>query len=160
MDAGLTGRPTHDAGRLRSRLLGTWRLLDWEATGADGVGWRPFGDLPLGYVVYTHDGRMITTISRAHRAAVGGDLLSAPDAGRAAAFASFLAYSGTFSLEGADVLHHVEVSLYPDWVGTTQRRHVDLSADDSTLTLSTAPTGDPPARHRLRWRRVTAEGRW
>jgi Lipocalin-like domain len=35
------------------------------------------------------------------------------------------------------VLHHVELSLFPNWVGVTQERLVKLSGD--RLTLSTRP---------------------
>lgn len=76
-------------------LVGTWRLLSWHALGEDGSTREPFGAEPLGYVVYTADGRMITTISRGDRTPIGGDLLSGPEAGRLDAFASFIAYSGT-----------------------------------------------------------------
>ena len=80
---------------------------------------------------------MLTTISGVDRAPIGGDLLSGPDAGRLEAFASFVAYSGTFRVEGTSVVHTVEMSLFPDWVGSEQRRSVELSADGQRLTLST-----------------------
>lgn len=142
---------------IRSELLvGTWRLTDWEATRDDGSVSRPFGEGATGYVVYTADGRMVTTISRAGRAPIGGDILAAPAAARAEAFGSFLAYAGTFRIEGGDVVHHVEMSLFPDWVGTEQRRHAELSDDGSVLILSTDPIASAgrTARHRLRWTRV------
>jgi len=141
---------------LTSRLAGTWRLLHWDAELEDGsISW-PFGERAQGYVVYTADGRMITTISRAGRTPIGGDILAAPAEARAEAFGSFLAYAGTFRVEGGDVVHHVEMSLFPDWVGTEQRRHVGLSDDGSVLTLSTdpIPSAGRTARHRLRWERL------
>lgn len=139
-------------------LVGTWQLLEWEARQEDGTVSRPFGDAAAGYVVYTHDAHMITNISRAGRPAIGGDLLSAPAEARAAAYASFVAYAGSYRVEGYDVIHHVEMSLYPDWVGTEQRRRVQLSADRDLLTLSTGPTATSGAllRSRLRWQRVRA----
>ena len=120
----------------REDLVGTWRLLSWRSVAEDGSAREPFGPAPLGYVVYTADGRMLTTISQPDRPAIGGDLLSGPEAGRLDAFASFIAYAGTFEVEGDDVVHRVEMSLFPDWVGSGQRRTVELSADSRTLTLS------------------------
>jgi Lipocalin-like domain len=38
---------------------------------------------------------------------------------------------------GDTVLHHVELSLFPNWVGVTQERLVKISGDQ--LTLSTRP---------------------
>ncbi len=123
---------------------------------SDGTETQPFGEHPLGYVVYTNDGRMITTISHEQRAAIGGELLSAPEAARADAFASFMAYSGTVRVEGQQVVHLVEMSLFPDWVGTEQRRDVALSEDGLQLTLSVglASENGRVVRHSLRWTRV------
>jgi hypothetical protein len=132
-------------------------LLDWSAEADDGTVEHPFSERPLGYVVYTADGRMITTISRRDRTPIGGDLLSAPAEARAAAFESFMAYSGTFRVEAGDVIHTVEMSMYPDWIGSEQRRHVELGASAARLTLSTdaLPAGGRTMRHRLDWERVT-----
>ena len=44
-------------------LVGTWRLRSWRSEADDGSVAEPMGAAPLGYVVYTPDGRMITTIS-------------------------------------------------------------------------------------------------
>jgi hypothetical protein len=137
-------------------LVGTWRLRAWQAQAPGGLVTRPFGEQPLGYVVYTADGRMITTISRQGREAIGGDVLAAPAARQAGAFGTFMAYSGTFRCDGGDVIHSVEMSLYPDWVGTEQRRHVELTQRGRQLTLSsqtTTSSGDL-VRNRLHWERV------
>jgi hypothetical protein len=101
---------------------------------------------------------MITTISRASREPIGGDLLAAPDPGRSVAYASFVAYAGTFEVEGDDVIHRVEMSLFPDWVGTVQRRRVEMSTDGMDLVLRPVPAtaAGGAMRHELHWRRATA----
>jgi hypothetical protein len=81
---------------------------------------------------------MITTIGRTARSPIdGGDMLGGPDAQRLDAFTSFIAYSGTFGIEGGDVVHEVTMSLFPNWVGTRQVRHVRLEDGGRTLELST-----------------------
>jgi hypothetical protein len=111
----------------------------------------------MGYVVYTPDGRMITTISVRNREPIGGDLLAAPTAARADAFGTFIAYSGAFRVDGDEVIHLVEMSLYPDWIGTEQRRHVELDGARSRLTLSPGHlrAAGRDVRHRLDWERLT-----
>jgi hypothetical protein len=138
-------------------LVGTWRLRAWRAETEDGSVVRPFGEHPLGYVVYTPDGHMITTISMAKREPIGGDIMVAPTEAQAAAFGSFMAYSGSFEVDGADIVHRVEMSLYPDWVGTEQRRHAVLDERGAILTLSTDPisVAGVTMRHRLEWERVS-----
>jgi hypothetical protein len=139
-------------------LIGTWALRTWESVDEEGAIVLPFGPDPIGYVVYTADGHMITAISESGRIPIGGDPFAGPSEGRLAAFASFIAYAGTFRVEGEDVIHSVEMSLLPDWVGGEQLRHVKLSPNRSRLTLSTEPltTAGRIGRHRLTWERVEA----
>ena len=78
---------------------------------------------------------------------------------RAAAAAGYLAYSGAYTIENDDVLHHIELSLMPNWVGRTERRHVEWlpTGDGEDLVLSTPPTrtdGGRTAVNRLRWERI------
>lgn len=156
MDEGVTGDGSTEGGVTAADLEGTWRLRSWRSVAADGSTVEPFGPRPLGYVVYTPGGHMITTISAGGREPIGGDLLSGPDAGRLEAFATFLAYSGTYQVRADEVFHRVEMSLFPDWVGTEQRREVELSPDGHALTLSTGPmeAAGRSGRHVLRWERV------
>ncbi|HYO42085.1 MAG TPA: lipocalin-like domain-containing protein [Candidatus Limnocylindrales bacterium] len=137
-------------------LVGTWRLVTWTSPGDDGVQ-MPMGEHPEGVVVYTSDGTMITTIGRAARPPIdSSDMHGGPVDQRLEAQATFIAYSGAFRIEGGDVVHDVTMSLFPNWVGTSQRRHVTLSADGNELTLSAEPFA---VRGRvgtqiLTWRRV------
>ena len=137
-------------------LIGTWLLRRWQLTLDDGTVEEPFGQVPQGLVVYTVDGRMITTIGQRDRPAAAKDLSTADDAARLAAIRTFIAYSGPFAIEGDDVVHSVEMSLDPAWIGTQQRRHVELSDEGRTLTLSTDPllVVGRRGRHRLTWERV------
>jgi hypothetical protein len=127
------------AGLSAADLIGVWHLRSWVSEAADGIQ-LPMGEDPEGVVVYTADGTMITTIGRAGRTPIdGGDIAGGPEDQRLEAMSSFIAYSGTFRIEGGDVLHSVTMSLFPNWIGTTQRRHVALSAGGRRLTLSADP---------------------
>jgi hypothetical protein len=102
---------------------------------------------------------MITTIGRAGRPPIdGGDILSGPDDQRLDAFTTFIAYSGTFTVDSGQVVHDVTMSLFPNWIGTRQRRHVALSADGSVLELSADPfvLRGRLSVQRLVWERVRA----
>jgi hypothetical protein len=152
------GRDAGDAGGALTRadLVGTWRLLAWTSTGEDGVQ-HPMGERPEGVVVYTADGTMITTIGRADRPPIdGADMHGGPVEQRLEAMATFIAYSGTFRVEGEEVVHDVTLSLYPNWVGTAQRRHVELSGAGMNLALTSDPfvVRGRLGTHRLTWERV------
>jgi hypothetical protein len=135
-------------------LVGTWRLLEWASDGEDGIVY-PMGEAPEGVLVYTTDGTMITTIGRTGRPPLdGGDMVDGPVDQRLDAMATFIAYSGTFRAEDGDVVHDVTMSLFPNWIGTTQRRHVALNADGRRLVLSADPF---VLRGRLSTQRLTWE---
>ncbi len=78
---------------------------------------------------------MISRTGRARFAA--GDLLSGTTEEKARAGEGFVAYAGRYSFHGDHVVHHVELSLFPNWVGTDQQRTVELAGD--RLTLSASP---------------------
>ena len=137
-----------------AHLVGTWRLLTWISEGEDGV-IHPMGEAPEGILVYTSDGTMITTIGAPARSPIeGGDMQAGPVDERLAAMSSFVAYSGSFHVEDGDVVHDVTMSLFPNWVGSAQRRHVRLSTDGRSLELSSDPF---VLRGRLGTQRLTWE---
>jgi len=147
--------PEEDA--IRAGLVGAWRLLTWESIDDAGAVDHPMGPDAEGVVVYTPDGTMMTTLGRRGRMPItGDDMLAGPDAERLASFGSFIAYTARFRIEGGDVIHQVEMSLFPNWVGTAQRRHVQLAADGRSLILSSDPflLRGRMSRQRLSWERI------
>jgi Lipocalin-like domain len=139
----------HDA------LVGAWRLVSWENQAADGQLTYPMGTDPIGYVLYTADGRFSVTISRAGRAGfAAGDLLDGTAGEKAWAMESFVAYAGRYSFHGDRVIHHVELSLFPNWVGSDQQRWVELAGDRLTLTASPLLLAGKQQVPRLVWERV------
>ena len=139
----------HDA------LVGAWRLVSWENQAADGQVTYPMGADALGYVIYTGDGRFSVTISRRGRAGfAAGDLLGGTTEEKAWAMESFVTYAGRYSFHGDRVIHHVELSLFPNWVGTDQQRSVELSGDRLILSASPLLLAGKQQLPRLVWQRV------
>lgn len=138
-------------------LTGDWRLRSWVSEAEDGSISLPLGARAIGILVYSPDGTMITTIAPPERPALESrdPLRGGPDQERRSAAETFIAYSGRYAYDGTDVIHTVEMSLYPNWVGTRQVRHVRFSADDTVLELSTDPTtlAGRTAIQRLIWER-------
>jgi Lipocalin-like domain len=119
-------------------LVGAWRLVSWVNRAADGQVTYPMGSDAMGYLLYGADGRFSITISRKGRAGfAAGDLLSGTAEEKARALEGFVAYAGRYSFHGDRVIHHVELSLFPNWVGSDQERWVELAED--RLTLSANP---------------------
>lgn len=138
-------------------LVGGWRLRSWVSIADDGSESTPLGDAPDGLLTYTEDGTMIGIMGRADRARFATDDLTGGSMGeQAAAFATFIAYGGSYDVEHDTVIHLVETSLFPNWVGTTQRRRWELDATGRELTLQSPPItiGGVTRIQRLRWERA------
>ena len=140
-------------------LVGSWRLVDWTVTVGERTR-RPWGGKATGLLTYTSDGRMWAALMATDRPEVPTRTLSAAPPGmRAAAASGFVTYAGSYSLDGEDVIHHVEVSLLPNYVGNDERRHIDWIETDNgfDLELTTPPTETGSGRvlvERLHWTRI------
>jgi hypothetical protein len=111
------------------------------------------GQSPVGRLTYDAMGRMSAQIMRPDRPKFRAD-----DAARTGtaeekitAFDGYTAYYGTYTVNEAErvVTHHVEASLYPNWVGSDQRRPYEFSGDRLTLRVVNGA-----AEARLVWERV------
>lgn len=119
-------------------LVGAWRLLSWVNRSADGRATYPMGKDNSGYLLYTADGYMNVAIMSANRLSfAGSDVLGGTAEERAQAAKTYLSYAGTYEIGDGEIIHHVQVSLFPNWVGGEQRRFFELEGE--RLTLSSAP---------------------
>ena len=112
------------------------------------------GDAPDGLLAYTATGTMVGIMGPAGRPRFEtDDVTGGTDAERAAAFASFIAYGGRYEISGDTVTHHVETSLFPNWIGTRQQRQWALDATGRHLTLTSPPLvlGGVTRVQRLTW---------
>jgi len=128
----------------KAQLLGRWCIVEWVQHYDDGRQRYPLGRKPEGFIQYDSE-RMFCFISGSGRKPLGGSQWTAPDTEKAAAYASCLAYSGTYEIAGEEILHKVDLSLYPNWVGTTQRRRAALR-DGRLLLTARLEEGTPEAR--------------
>jgi Lipocalin-like domain len=136
------------------RLVGVWRLVSFETHGPSDTVRHPFGRDAAGLLVYTATGHMSGQLMRRGRHVFPSSTITGgSDAEVSSAARGYVAYAGTYSVDDAAnvVIHHVTMSLFPNLVGTDQRRLLTLSGDQ--LELRT-----PPEEGRtmiLRWERTT-----
>ena len=144
---------------LRQQLVGAWALMSFVERDIEaGVENHPFGEHPLGLILYTPDGYVSAQLQRPERPPFAdGDLLHATPEEYAAAGSSYIAYSGRFFIDEAkrSLSHEMAVSFFPNWLGQRQVRLVKVNGE--FLQLST----DGPQRfsHSLKmatltWRRA------
>jgi hypothetical protein len=136
-------------------LIGTWRLISWETRSVDDQISYPFGKNAVGYLMYNENGYMFVAITRPNRLRFGaGDLLGGSTEEKAHAADTYVSYCGRYEFQEDRVIHHVDVSLFPNWVGVEQERLVELRGN--RLTLSTRPIllGGEQQSAYLIWERV------
>jgi hypothetical protein len=121
-------------------LVGTWRLISATQRLADGS-IRPdpnVGANGIGYIIYTSSGRVCTVIGNPERPRWTTEGRPT-DAEAHGIFDNVVSYCGTYSVneKGGYVLHHVEIDLTPNRIGTDRKRFFTVSAD--RLVLHPAP---------------------
>ena len=142
--------------KMSDEFVGAWKLISFERRTPAGEVTYPMGQNPVGRLTYDAFGRMSAQIMRPDRPkfqAASPASWSAEE--KAAAFDGFIAYYGTFTVSDTEraVIHHVEASLYPHWVGTDQRRLYEFSGSQLILRAVNG-SGGPGTESRLVWERA------
>jgi hypothetical protein len=123
-----------------ARLVGTWRLVSARERMKDGTE-RPdpnVGAQGRGYIVYTATGQVCAMLGASQRARWA--IIDQPSPAEAGAiFDNLIAYCGTYSVDeaGGFVVHHVEIDLSPNRMGTDRKRFFAITGD--RLVLRAAP---------------------
>jgi len=116
-----------------SDLVGTWKFISYLRTYPEtGKNTNIMGEHPNGYLIYTAEGRMMVIVVPDNRKP------PKVDEDRIALHKYMVAYSGRYSVDGGQVVHHVDVSWNQAWTGTALVRFFKREGDK--LTITTAPT--------------------
>src|SRR5262249_7159277 len=116
----------------------------------DGSIQHPLGQDAVGLLVYTANGHMTGQVMQTDRGvpAAGYRALTPKEVG-------YIAYCGTYTVddESNEVVHHVTAALFPNWIGSEQRRAFEFSGNHLILSARVTHGGEVIA-HRLVWERV------
>lgn len=131
-------------------FVGTWRLLSQMSQRADGTTYYPRGIGASGILMYDPYGNISVQLMRSgHDSGQFEDFKHAME--------TYLAYYGTYRVDRKNgvVIHKVEGSSYPGYIGTEQVRRYNFNGDRLTLTAE-GKGGDGEAETRiLVWQRVS-----
>jgi hypothetical protein len=122
--------------------VGVWRLVSYTVEDPDsGQVFYPFGKEARGYLIYTAGGRMAAVLhAEGRKRFSAGNRINAPVEERAEAFSTSTAYTGTYTFLGDRVIHQVEVSTNPDWIGSEQVRYPKIEGNRLTIATPPLPT--------------------
>lgn len=132
-----------------TEFIGAWRLVSVEDRGPDGAMTSPYGEHPVGLLLYDKTGRMSVQIMRSDRRPLSSndwDETSAEEV--KSAVEGFTAFFGTYEIDEAEsiITHRVEGHLLPGGVGKELKRGYEFSG--SRLTLR------PSASRKVTWERI------
>jgi hypothetical protein len=131
--------PSNGNAQSKGDLVGTWKLVSAKDTTDKGEVRDAYGLSPTGFITYTADGRMMAIITNDGRKPLSvPDHVSAPAEERAEAFATLVAYAGTFTVTGDKVIHHVGAAWIQNLVNMDLARSI-VKFEGNRVTLRTTP---------------------
>ncbi|MCL4335560.1 MAG: lipocalin-like domain-containing protein [Candidatus Thermoplasmatota archaeon] len=139
---------------VEEKILGCWALESFTFDFYNGNSITPFGESPLGILIYNKCGYMSANLMKPDRVKFASNDQSVATYNELSDSANYIGYAGKYVIHENEIIHHVETSYFPNWVGTSQRRFYSLS--DDKLTLSTEPlmNGGVKVVAKLVWNRI------
>jgi hypothetical protein len=137
-------------------LVGSWTLTRWDYTVDGEPRGFPMGEHARGQILYTPEGWMSAILMQADRPPFeAAQFHQGAAEERELAALTYVSYGGTYDVRDGRVHHHVQFSLFPNWIGTDLVREVSWQGDDLVLTAlpETTRTGKTVV-NRLFWRRA------
>ena len=140
----------------RNPFAGTWKLVSYEVMRAGGKVTHPWGDKPQGRLMYSEDGHVSVAMMGSDRTRFAArELKLGTPQEKVAAVDSYISYAGCCEVVDVNkVVHHVEVSLFPNWVGKDQVRSFKFDCNRLMLTTEPDPNDEKRKTGHLIWERI------
>jgi hypothetical protein len=125
---------------LKEQLLGTWTLVSWTQAVGDVEEPGLMGRDAVGQIMFAPDGHMCFNAMRRTRSKHGGQgPPAATTEEKVAAYDSYIGYCGRYDVneEERSVVFRLELSSYPNWTGTMQKRFAEVTG--TRLRINTPP---------------------
>jgi len=143
---------------VKEQFVGAWKLVSWKIKQANGdLTDSPLGPNALGWIMYDPAGRVSVALMRPDRRNFASNRLTeATPEEIKGGFEGYISYCGYYEVSEQErfVIHRLQFSWFPNWVGTEQKRYFEFEGD--RLTLRTPPLtvlGEAQV-HSLIWQRL------
>lgn len=139
----------------KNPFVGTWRLLSYEVRRTDGEVRYPWGQDPVGFLMYSEEGYVSVAMMSANRPRFAAkDIRRGTTEEKVAAVDTYISYCGRYEVQGDTIIHHVEVCLFPNWIGNDQKRTFEFDGDRLLLSTEPIAVGEMQWTGHLIWERV------
>lgn len=124
---------------IKEKIIGTWKLVSWKYKGEDNQLFDFFGESPQGILMYGASGYMNAQLMKAERSNFLSESLTDGSLEEVReAYLSYAAYYGKYYENSpGEIIHIVEGSLFPNWVGHQEIRYGQINGE--YLILTTPP---------------------
>lgn len=134
-------------------FIGTWRLVSMETRKEDESLHRR-GERK-GYLIYSPEGYMsVAFMKEGRKEFASGDIRGGTVDEKIEAFNGYISYSGRYEVKDDIVIHDIEVSLFPNWIGEKQERFYKFDGDTLTLSTPLQLVGGMKLSSHLVWEKV------
>lgn len=134
-------------------FIGIWTLQKCVAITKDGKVNYPYGEKPVGQLLYDEKGNMMVEIMKPGiKKFVSANLLQGTPEEILPAYYGFIAYYGKYRItpDSNIVIHHLKACSFPNWVDQDQKRYYDFK--NKHLILRTSLIGSE--RYELTWEKA------
>jgi len=136
------------------KFIGTWKLISVETRDENGDLFRR--GHRTGYLLYSEEGYMSVAFMKEGRPTfASGDIRGGTVEEKMAAVEGYVSYCGRFEVRGDTVVHHIEVSMFPNWVGVSQERRYEFEGDRLTLSTPLMLVGGRQLSTHVIWERAS-----
>lgn len=141
---------------LKDQIIGTWKLVSWTFKNEKGETIHYLGENATGILMYDAHGYMNAQLMKGNRPAFASESINGATPNEAlGAFNSYLAYFGKYYEKGpGEMVHTVEGSLFPNWVGHQEVRYGKIEGDRLVLSTPPIPTGGTEIIFHIVWQRA------
>jgi hypothetical protein len=124
---------------IKDKIIGTWKLVSWKYNDEHGNALNFFGEEPVGILMYDKSGYMNAQLNKENRVSFKSESLTEGTSEEITqAYLSYAAYYGKYYEKSpGEIVHIVEGSLFPNWVGHEEIRYGKIQGE--YLILSTPP---------------------
>jgi hypothetical protein len=134
-------------------FVGTWNLKFIETRDEKGELFRR--GTRKGFLIYSNEGYMSVAFMKEGRPNfLANDIRGGTDNEKITAINGYVSYSGKFKVKDDKVIHKIEISLFPNWVGEDQERFFKFSKDTLTLSTPIMLVGGKPLSTHIVWERI------
>jgi Lipocalin-like domain len=141
---------------IQDKVIGTWKFVSWVYKNENNQIIDYFGKGAVGILMYDRSGYMNVQIMKAGRMPFVSDAIYGGTAEETRnAFDSYIAYFGKYyESSPGELVHVVEGSLFPNWLGDKQMRYGKLVGNQLVLHTAPIPTSFGNTVFYLTWERV------